>query len=359
MTIRENLIDRIIELSNIQAISSREERMIDYLKEVFKDTSYTVTVDNIGNITAYHPKQEEGKQKVLVFAHIDEIGIIVRKISEDGFIYIERMGGVTTTIMPGQHFEFDTPNGFVDGVIGVQGHHFMDQENKFSVYPIKKMYVDVCASSKQEVLDMGIDVGTMATFSQKCELINNKYLRGKAIDNRAAVGILVELALEMEKKNPDVNLIFAFPVQEEFNIRGLMPVIRKVKPDIAIGLDITCSCDTPDMDYNDVKMDGGPAIAYMNFHGGGTLAGVLPNMKLVKDFEETAKEMNIPLQKEISPGVITENAFGLFENEEGIKVGNLSIPTRYTHTPFEIASVGDIVQLYNLMHEMLLKRLKG
>lgn len=350
MITRERLVKRITEISNIIAISSREKKMVEYLEETFKNTNYNIAIDNIGNVTL----KKNGNfrdEKILVFAHIDEIGIIVRKISEDGFIYIERLGGVTTTIMPGQHFLFETEKGYVDGVIGVQAHHFMDSENKFSISPIKDMYVDVCAKSKKEVLDMGIDVGTVAAFNQKCSFINNTYLRGKAIDNRAAVGILIELALEMEKQ--ESNVVFAFPVQEEFNIRGLMPVLRKEKPDIAIGLDITPSCDTPDLDYNDVYMDKGPAVTYMNFHGGGTLAGVLPNLELVKKYENLAKKLGINLQKEIAPGVITENAFGLFENEKGIKVVNLSIPTRYTHTPFETASINDIEELYQLLKEGL------
>ncbi len=352
MLVREKLIDRIIETSNINAVSSREKNMIDYIKNVFKDTSYKVDIDNIGNVIVKHD-DDLNKEKVLVFAHIDEIGIIVRKISEDGFVYIERMGGVTTTIMPGQYFDFETKNGLVEGVIGVQAHHFMDADNKFTIYPIKDMYVDVCAKSKDEVLNMGIDVGTMGTFHQKCKFINNKYFRGKAIDNRAAVSLLIELALEKENADASKNIVYVFPVQEEFNIRGLMPVLRKEKPDIAIGIDITPSCDTPDLDYNDVYMDNGPAIAYMNFHGGGTLAGVLPNMELVKEIEDKASSLHINLQKEISPGIITENAFGLFENENGIKVANLSIPTRYTHTPFETASIDDIEELYKLLKEVL------
>lgn len=350
------LVQQIIELSDLVGISSREYRITENIKSRFANSTYKLDVDNIGNVTLSHQNNDTDKKNILIFAHMDEIGLIVRKITDDGYIYFERLGGVNTQILPGTKFILDASKGLVEGVIGVQSHHFMQVDNKFKVPPIQSLYIDICASSRQEVLDQGIDVGTMGVFKSKCEVIHDKYIRGKALDNRVAMAILLRLAEELENDKLDYNLHFCFPVMEEFNIRGLLPVIRKIKPDISIGIDITPTCDTPDLDYNTIHLGGGPAITYMNFHGGGTLAGVLPDKELIEKFENIARKENIKIQREISPGVITENAFCLFENENGVKVANLSIPTRYTHTPFETESLEDIQSMYKLLKHILLDK---
>lgn len=350
------LVQKIIELSDLVGVSSKEYRIAENIKTRFAHSAYQINVDNIGNVTLSHQNNDTNKKNLLIFAHMDEIGLIVRKITDDGYLYFERLGGVNTQILPGTKFILDSSKGFIEGVVGVQSHHFMPLENKFKVPPIQSLYIDIGASTRQEVLDQGIDIGTMGVFKSKCEVIQDKYIQGKALDNRVAVAILLQLAEELESNTLDHNLHFCFPVMEEFNIRGLMPVLRKIKPDISIGLDITPTCDTPDLDYNTLRLGAGPAITYMNFHGGGTLAGVLPNQELIEKFEEISKNINIKTQREISPGVITENAFGLFETEHGIKVANLSIPTRYTHTPFETASLKDIQDMYRLIKHILLDK---
>lgn len=348
-----DLIQEIRDLADLVAVSSREERVRWRLQKIFAGTKYEINVDNIGNFVLIHPDQKPSRKTVLLFAHMDEIGFIVRKIEKNGFIRYERLGGVNTQILPGTRVVFDGKKGLVEGVIGTQAHHFMPAENKFVVPPISEQYIDIGADTDEEVLSNGIDVGTLAALNSRATVIHDRYIRGKSMDNRAAVGVLEKLALELEDRSLQVNLIFAFPVMEEYNIRGLMPVYRKYKPDISIGLDVTPACDTPDLDYNDIALGKGPAICCMNFHGGGTLAGVLPNSELFDYTEKVASDLGISLQKEVSPGIITENAFGVFENEEGIRILNLSLPTRYTHSPFETVAISDIKQLKVLLEKMI------
>lgn len=352
----KELVKTITELSNLVGVSSREFRIAEYIKSYFEGSKYQIDEDYIGNVTIKHPSYDENKENLLIFAHMDEIGLIIRKISEDGYLYFERLGGVNTQILPGTRFVLDGNNGFVHGVVGVKSHHFMPVEDKFVVPPLKDQFIDIGVSSYKEVLDKGINVGTYGAYDSKCEVIDDKLIRGKSLDNRCALGILLNIAKEIENEDLSYNLFICFPVMEEFNIRGLMPVYRKVKPKYAIGLDVTPACDTPNLDYNDVKLGRGPAICYMNFHSGGTLAGVLPDKELLEAIEKVAEENKINYQREISPGIITENAFGLFENENGIKVANLSIPTRYTHTPFETISIEDAESLYRLTKHILLNK---
>jgi len=350
---RDNLVKNILDLTRIPGVSSREEKVTAAIKELLKGKNYKMTVDRIGNLTFQHKDNKEGNKNILLFAHVDEIGIIIRDITEDGFVLFDRVGGVNTQILPGTKFVFDGEKGLVEGVVGVQAHHFMPVQNKFTVPQIVEMYIDVNCESRQEVLDKGIDVGTLGGFLWQTKVQNDKYIVGKTLDNRAAVSMLIELLNDYENKDLDYNLYVCFPVQEEFNVRGIMPVMRKIDPDLAIGFDITPACDTPDLNYNRVHLNGGPSLCVFNFHAGGTLAGVLPYKPFNDRVIRKAKENDIPLQKDVAPGVITENAFAMFENEEGIRVGNISIPCRYTHTFFEKVSISDLEETYRLIDKVL------
>lgn len=351
----KKLVEEILALSDLVGVSSNEQRISKHIINRLKVKNYVAETDNLGNLM-YVPKNESNvNRRVLVFAHMDEIGFIVRKIENNGFIRFERLGGVNTQILPGTKVIFDVSDDkLVNGVIGVQSHHFMPVENKFAIPKITDMYMDIGAKRKSEVETIGINVGTLVALNQKAEVLNKHYICGKSLDNRAAIAIIEQMIEKIDSLSLNYSIIFCFPVMEEFNIRGLLPVYRKYKPDIAVGIDVTPSCDTPDLNYNDIALDKGPAVCVMNFHGGGTLAGVIPDRKLLNSICKYADQNKIEYQREVSPGIITENAFGLFENTEGIRVLNLSIPTRYTHTPIEMMSISDIGEMYELINGLLL-----
>lgn len=204
------------------------------------------------------------------------------------------------------------------------------------------------AASKDTVIKKGINVGNMFSFDDTWTEISDRIVSSKAIDNRVGCSILLELAERLKETELEASIYLVGCVMEEFNIRGILPVIREIKPDIAIGIDITPACDTPDLDYNDISLGMGPALTYMNFHGRGTLAGVLPDKKLIRIFENICLNSSIPYQREVAPGVITENAYILFEND-GTAVMNISIPTRHTHTPIESMDIEDAESTVKLM----------
>lgn len=351
--IKENLR----ELTHLNGVSSQEDSVIDYVFDYFKKFNSDVEIDKIGNVISHYSCDVPNAKKLIVFAHTDEIGMIVRKIESNGFIRFERVGGVSTQILPGTVVQLLVESKIIKGVIGTPAHHFIAQSQKETIPSVQQMYIDIGSFSKEEVLNKGIDVGTMIVFDQNW-FENDDVIFSKAIDNRVGISVLLGLAEKMSFEKPQFDLYLVAAVMEEFNIRGVMTAIRKIKPDVSIGIDITPSCDTPDLSYNNVSINNGPAITYMNFHGRGTLAGVLPSIPLAKEIEKIAKEFNIPLQKEVATGVITENAFIIFENE-GVSVANLSIPTRYTHTPFEAIHVRDVELTVELLTKFILASQQG
>lgn len=356
---KDILIKRVLELSDIIGPSYREDKVIEYLVKEFKKTTSNVEVDNIGNINVIFKSKSNPYKFITLFAHSDEIGFIIRKIENNGFIRVERIGGVNRNILHGTTIQFINDNGdIILGVIGVKSHHFMKDSEKGLLASQDELYVDIGAFSNKEVQDKyNLRVGSIAVLYSKARM-NNDLIIGKAMDDRANCALLLCLAEEI--KNIDINFSICITIscQEEFNIRGILPSIERIKPYIAIGLDITPSCDTPDLiGFSDVTLNKGVGITAMNFHGRGTLAGMIPDEKLLKHIIKVAQENKIPYQYEVALGVLTETAFLEFSGNYGIPCASLSIPTRYTHTNIETISINDLMNTKKLLY-LFLKDIK-
>ena len=350
----EQLKQIIKELTSISGVSSREDKVISYMIKSLKPYGDQIEVDPLGNVTCSFFSSVSNPKKLMLFAHMDEIGFIVRKVEENGFLWVERIGGVHVNVLPGLKVDVIGSKGVIPGLIGTTSHHFTKQDQKGKV-PTDGMYVDIGARTREHVKELGVNVGSFITYHSDFTELAGDLISNKAMDNRAACASLLLLAQELfqikDKLQWDIHLVAC--VQEEFNIRGIMPVVRKLSPDVSIGIDVTPSCDTPDMSgYSDVIIGNGPAITCMNFHGRGTLAGVLPDEGLFNQIVTIAEQQNIPLQYEVALGVITENAFISFA-EQGIMTAGFSIPTRYTHTPIETVCLSDVKALIHVLFHFL------
>ncbi len=340
------------ELTLLDGISSREEEIITYMYNNFKRNSNYVKVDRIGNAICEFKADHciKDPKKIVIFAHMDEVGLIVRKIDSNGFLFVERIGGIYTKTLPGTYVKVITSdNRKINGVIGIKGYHFASQKERETVNNIQELYIDIGANSYEDVIKMGVDVGDYAVYSSQLLDLKNGKISGKAIDDRVGCAILLDLADKLAETKLEWNVYLIGCVQEEFNVRGILPAIRKIVPQVCIGIDITVSCDTPESEYNNIQLGKGVALTYMNCHGKGTLAGVLPDIKLLKVLENICLQENLSYQKEIARGVITENAFIIFENE-GISVANVSIPARNVHTSAEIVHMNDVEATSTLLY---------
>jgi putative aminopeptidase FrvX len=347
----ERLLADIRELTSLDGPSSREDRVIEYMAARLRRFDGELSIDRLGNVTCRIGAGRPGAARLMVFAHMDEIGLIVRKVEANGFLRVERIGGVHVNVLPGLQVNVLGRSGTIGGVIGVKSHHFTKPDEKGVVPSVSDLYVDIGASSREEALRAGVDVGTMIVYKPAFMQLQGGLVANKAMDNRAACAVLLALAEALhanrERLQWDVYLVAC--VQEEFNIRGILPVVRRIRPDASIGIDVTPSCDTPDLaGYSDVVIGKGPALTFMNFHGRGTLAGVLPDERLLERLMGVAEREEIPYQKEIALGVITENAYIALQGD-GIPVAGVSIPTRYTHTPVETVSLHDVERLTSLL----------
>ena len=335
------------ELCAIHAVSGREDLMIRYIYNYIKPMVDEVEIDHIGNVIGVIKGKSEPDCRLMLQAHIDELGLIVRNITDDGFILLERVGGMPEKSLLGQWMDVLTEEEeIVTGFIGTKSHHITTHEEKYKVPSIHEMYMDIGLSSRQAVHSAGIRVGDPITYHPNFKRFGEGLICSKALDDRIGVYTLLKVLEYFKDKRPDCTLAFAFTVLEEFSIRGSTPAVVHVDPRAIISLDITIAVDDPYSPHNlhPVVLGRGPAIKMMDFHGRGTLAGHFSSPPLRRYMEKIAEERQIPLQREVIVGVITEPAFQIYLGEHGYVVAAISIPNRYSHSAVQVVSEYDVKQ---------------
>ena len=340
------------DLTSICAPSGYEEPVIKYIVDKVKALGTKPEVDPLGNVTV-RLGDPNGEPKMMIIAHMDEIGLVIRKISNEGYLMVEKVGGIPEIVLSGCSLVAINSEGkMIEGVVGNKSHHVTPVSERYNVTPIEKIYIDMGFSSYNEVLNAGIDVGNILVYSRKF-IENGPIVFASAVDNRAGCLVLLKLIelLKNKKFNPEVFIVAT--VQEEFNLRGVLPAARRINPDFSIAIDCVIASDTPDLDKTDISLGKGPAVSAYSFHGRGTLGGVIPNPKLRKLIEEYAIKAGINIQKNVLYGGLTDASFLQLEGN-GIPSIELGFPARYTHTPLECCNMLDILKLIQLLEGFIL-----
>ncbi len=351
-----SIVEELRYLTAIPALSGMEDRMIAEMITRFEPLADQVEVDNLGNVTATFKGAEENEPSLLIFAHVDEVGLIVTKIEPNGFLRFDRIGGVPEKTLRGQFVDVHTIDASASypAFIGTHAHHLTPSDQKYVVPTTDKMYIDMGAASAEEVRAKGIRIGSAVTYQPNFHRIGEYHVTGKTLDNRIGILLLTALAEHLQQRRPKGTIYLVASVQEEFNIRGIMPVFTKLEPDAAICLDITSACDTPDLNMRyEIALGQGPAVLQMNFHGRGTLAGLIPHPKLRLFIECTLEELGMPYQRQTIIGEITDDAFTLVLGKRGVAMAHLSIPMRYSHSPVETSDLRDIQAGIRIMQEVV------
>ena len=341
----QNIVEELCYLTAIPALSGMEDRMIAEMVNRFKPLADEVEVDMLGNVTATFRGQDEKEPTLLVFAHLDEVGCMVTKIESNGFVRFDRIGGVPEKTLRGQFVDVHTIDNstFYTGFVGTHAHHLTPAEVKYVVPTTDKMYIDLGCCSAEEVLAKGIRIGSAITYHPNFQRVGEHHITSKTLDNRIGVLLLIALAEHLNLNRPKGTTYLVASVQEEFNIRGNMPAFTRLEPTAAICLDITSACDTPDLNLRyDISLGKGPAVLQMNFHGRGTLAGLIPHPKFRLFIEQTIEDLKIPYQRQTIIGEITDDAFTVVLGKYGVAMAHLSIPMRYSHSPIETSDIRDI-----------------
>lgn len=353
------VVDVLKEFMLTPALSGYEKEMAHKLQDEFSKYTNEVVIDKLGNTIAKFPGSDPQAPTVMIYAHIDQLGFIIRKIDSNGYIWLERLGGIPEKVLPGLNVLVSTIDGkSIPGVIGNKSHHVTPAEEKYKVDPLVSLYVDVGASSAAEVHSMGIEVGCPVTYKPYFQELAGTKVSGTAVDNRGGVATLVYIAGLLKNQQPKSTVYLVGTVWEEYNLRGAMIAARTCKPEIAIALDVVITGDTPDLkDKFEVFLGQGPVMMLYTFHGRGTLNGTIPHKGLTDLAVIAAKEKAIPLQRFAAVGILTDSSYVQLEGD-GIAAVELGFPARYTHTPVEVCDVKDIERLGELVNAMV-QRIDG
>lgn len=324
--------------------SSGQKIWLEYLKPYID----TWKSDNYG--TAYGIINPEAEFRVVIEAHADEIGWRVNFISEKGLIYVIRNGGSDHIIVPSKRVYIHTENsGVLKGVFGWPAIH--TRKSKDEKNPsVDNIFIDVGASSKEEVLEMGIDIGNPITFVDKLEKLNGKYFIGRALDNRMGGYCIAEVARKLKENNIKLpfGLYIVNSVQEEIGLRGAQMITETIKPDVAIITDVSHDTSTPMIDnkiYGEIECGKGPEI---------TFAPSIHN-NLLKLVLNTAKENEIPFQRSASSRATGTDTDAFAYSNGGVPSVLISLPLRYMHTTVEMAHKKDIESVIELIYQSLQK----
>jgi endoglucanase len=323
----------IKELVEAYGPSGHEDRIREIIKAKIEDKADELRTDSLGNLIALK-KGKDSSKRIMLAAHMDEIGLIATHIDDDGFIRFSNVGGLSPYMLLGARVLF---NGETIGVIDKEGK--LDDISKLKH---EKLYADIGATNKEEAAAK-VKVGDTASYYRQMDDLGDK-LVSKAMDDRIGCVVLLETLNRLESI-PTYDTYFVFTVQEEVGLRGAKTSSFGINPDLGIAVDVTLTGDMPEARRMEVGLGKGPAIKIKD-------SSVLAHPQVKNLMIDIAEENNIPYQLEVLVSGGTD-AGAIHLTREGIPSGALSIPCRYVHSPSEMVDINDVDNSIKLLTQLL------
>lgn len=336
--VKERLIALLGEYAAIDGVAGHEHAIVERLLADLGSLVDSIEVDRFGNLigTIEGPA---GAPRLMISAHSDEIGGVVKAIEPDGMIRFERLGGVIESLLVGRAVRIRG----LRGVVGVKAGHITPPAERLQAPPMRELYVDLGIDSAAEVESLGIKVGDAIAYEAPMRrLANPDRLSGKALDNRVACAILVELARRLRGADMGCTLLLVVTVQEEVGLRGAQMVTFKLDPDAAIVVDTMPSGGTPDVSATkdlSMRIGAGPVLTVVSQGGG---SGMIAQPALRDRLIETADSAGIVYQRGIFYGG-NADAAAVHLAREGVPTAVVNIARRYSHSPVETLDINDAV----------------
>ncbi len=327
-----SLSDNLEKLSNVCGVTGREEEARKLLIKLMKPYVDKITVDKLENVIAIK-EGKEASPKVMIAAHMDEVGLMVKTITKEGFVQFAKMGGIDDRILLAQNVIIHTQKGPLQGIIGSKPPHIQKEEERKKIVTYDNLFIDIGAENLKDANKMGIKVGDPISFNVKYSRIGKEKVTGKAFDDRVGCAIMIETLKQL--KNPDCTICAVGTVQEEVGLRGAGTATFGIDPDVGIALDVTVAGDVPGVKEFDtsLKMGKGPVLTVAD-------AGLITHPKILRLLMDTAEENKIAFQLETGlPG--TTDAARMSLSRQGVPSGTVSIAVRYIHSPTGMLSLKD------------------
>ncbi len=311
-----------------------EEPAAALVRERLSDVADEITTATMGSVRALLAGAEEGAPTLMLAAHMDEIGLMVTYISDEGFLSVASLGGVDAAILPGMRVDVHTASGVLRGVVGRKPIHLIELDERKNVTPLSSLVIDLGMKPKR--VKKLVSVGDPITFGVGFERFGDGMAVSKCFDDKCGVWIACRVIEELAKAGgAPGDFIAAATTQEEIGTRGAMTSAHAVNPDVALAFDVTHATDYPGIDaakYGKIVCGEGPVIA----------RGPNINPVVFERLVAAAKAEGIPYQLEAEPSVTGTDARAIQVARDGIPTGLISVPLRYMHTPTEVVCLDDL-----------------
>lgn len=320
-------------------ISGNEKNVRDIIISEIRDYVDELRVDNVGNIIVLKKGRQRAAKKLMISAHMDEVGFIVTSVTNDGFLNFSAVGGVNDSVIAGKKvFVGDC---MIPGIIGIKPVHLSDEKERKETVPIDELYIDIGAVNKDDALK-SVRLGDCVSFEPNFKVSANGIISAKAIDDRAGCFILIK----MIKREIPFDMYFAFVVQEEVGLCGAKVAAYSVNPDSAIVVEATTASDIPgiDDDKKICKLNEGAVISFMD-------RATIYDREYYDLCFKVAQQENVKIQtKQAVAGGNDSGAINVSRN--GVRTIALSLPCRYLHGPTSVISTDDMDSTEKILYKL-------
>ena len=329
------MMQTLFELCALSGTAGDEGRVRDYIRAKAQPYADSIRTDALGNLIVFKKGKKATGNRLLLAAHMDEVGLIVTHVTEEGYLKFDFVGGVDRRVALGKNVVLGDAE--IPGVIGLKAIHLVSAEERKKAPKTESMYFDIGAKDKEAALKL-IQPGTYGCFVGAPEPFGDGMLKAKAIDDRLGCAIMLELL----KEELPLDVTFAFTTQEEVGTRGAFGAAFSVAPELALVLETTTAADLPGIEsHRQVCAPGkGPVISYMD-------GSTIYDRELFEALRNLAEANNIPWQtKEYIAG--GNDARTIQRSRAGVRVAAMSAAVRYLHAPASVGSVADFENMYKL-----------
>lgn len=355
---KELLRKRIKEMTAIVGVSGHEWDVARYIKGELDGHVDSIEVRPNGVLIASKKGTKPGP-RIMVSAHMDEVGYIVKSISPTGFLFFDKIGGATEACIPGRRVLVKGDKGVVPGIFGVRSGHLLTAEEMARPQTVSQSYVDICVNSREEAESLGISTGAQIVIDSPCqEMLDTDYLSTRAADCRILCAIIVETMKKLMTDEIRGEVFAVFSTLEETTVNGIASAVNYLNPDYGVFLDTIPSSDVPDCDFTKelpISLNQGPVIVVSQQYAPG-LKYAVSHPKLIQAVRKSGKDTDTKYQEFAfnGAGYVTD-AVGAVNAGNGMAVITMSVPRRYSHSPVEVFNMNDVVDTQKIIEDFLRK----
>lgn len=327
---------KLLDTPSPSGFEREAQKLVRSEMEKFADE---VRTDVLGNVIGV--VNPEGRPRVMLAGHVDEIGFMVKYIDDQGYIYFAPIGGVDAHLVPGERVYIHTKNGPILGVVGKKPVHLMEAKDRERVVPLHEQWIDIGARDKKEAQKL-VRIGDPITFAVGFQRLQNDLIVARGTDDKMGAFVVTEALRRLSRRRPKAAVFAVSTVQEEIGLRGARVSAFGIEPDVGIAVDVGFATDYPTIDkrrIGEVSLGKGPIL-----HRGANI-----NPKVEELLFKAAEEEGIPYQITGEPRGTGTDANIIQLTRAGVATGLVSVPNRYMHTPSEVISLSDLENAVRLL----------